>query len=155
MKVGSIFVTVKLFSVIAIKDNPATPFPKCLDHNNCMYIEHGGLTNICVKKGDQDETPQIQTEKSSLGNHSQSTSLSKETSRQITALITTRAPTKLVKERQNTTRNYFSTTEKSYLSLPQKSNLPTVDIGHGDTLLEFGLEKCNCSRKLTLFRKVK
>ena len=163
MKATLPIMTVKMFSVIASKQTIQPRSPNVLDSNTCTYDAYRGLfdsSGICrannwfyrhskglghsERKCDKSEmykTSRILKTKSSSGH--QSTSPTTAPSRPNTAPAATRATTKLAEERQNTT-----------LRGSLEPKFPTIDLGHSKTLLEFGLEKCNCSRKLSTFRKV-
>ena len=162
MKTMLSIMTVIMFAVFATKQTIQHRSPKVSDPNTCTYNVHGGAfdsSGICIannwyrhfkgfghsgRKCDQSEmykTPRIPTTKSSLG--FQSTAPTNASSIPNTAPATTRAATKFAKERQNTTHR--SSLEPKF---------PTIDFGQSETMLEFYLEQCNCSRKLSTFRKV-
>ena len=142
------FVTVKLLSVFSTKHLWPKQETNCKRINFARFIS--GSENS--DKSEMFNTYPIPTptEKSILT--IQSTSLPTATSRPNTALATI-APTKHAREIQNTTCTNYSRTQTKMSSYPL-FKVPTIDLGHSDTLLDFGLEDCNCSRKLSTFRKV-
>ena len=144
----SMFVTVKLLSVFSTKHLWPKQEKNCKRINFARFIS--GSENS--DKSEMFNTYPIPTPTEESILTIQSTSLPTATQTTNTAL-TTITPTKHAKEIQNTTCTNYSSTQTKISSSPF-FKVPTIDLGHSHTLLQFGMQDCNCSRKLSTFRKV-